>query len=81
MIVWSQYENRSSLSKGYEMERIKVFRLAIVFLVLLLTMGIGSRLLLGPAFVNARNLIKYKVVSTGAANTVYEYEKVLNGTF
>ncbi len=60
------------------MERIKVLRSVIVFLALLLAVGIGSRLWSGPTVVTAGSLVKYKVVSTGSANTVYEYEKVLN---
>ena len=60
------------------MARIRFFKLAIVFVVLLLTVGIGSRVLFSPSSVNADGMVKYKVVSTGSANTVYEYEKLLN---
>ena len=60
------------------MERRKFFRLAAVCLVIFFTIGIGSRLFFTPEFVNAGGLVKYKVVSTGSANTVYEYEKLLN---
>jgi len=40
--------------------------------------GIGGRFLPGPSSVNAARLFRYKVVAIGPANTVYEYEKLLN---
>jgi hypothetical protein len=60
------------------MARIRFSKLAIVFVILLLTIGIGSRVLFSPSSVNAEGMVKYRVVTTGAANTVYEYEKLLN---
>ncbi len=66
------------LRKGYAMTRNGTLKSALGLLVLFLTLAVGSRLWWGPAFVNAGNLVQYKVVSAGSANTVYEYEKLLN---
>ena len=66
------------MQKGYEMTRIKVFKSVIIVLTLAVMIGIGGRFLPGPPSVNAARLFKYKVVSMGSANTVYEYEKLLN---
>lgn len=60
------------------MTRIRVFKSAIIVLAITLLIGIGGRFLPGPSSVNAAKLIKYKVVTMGPANTVYEYEKLLN---
>ena len=60
------------------MTRIKVFKSAIIVLAFAILLGIGGRFLPGPASVDAARLFKYKVVSMGSANTVYEYEKLLN---
>jgi len=60
------------------MTRIKVFKSAIIVLAFALSLGIGGRFLPGPSSVDAARLFKYKVVSMGSANTVYEYEKLLN---
>ncbi len=60
------------------MTRIKVFKSAIIVLAFAMALGIGGRFLPGPSSVDAARLLKYKVVSMGAANTVYEYEKLLN---
>ncbi len=60
------------------MTRIKVFKSVIIVLTLSIMIGIGGRLLPGPPDVNAARFFKYKVVSMGSANTVYEYEKLLN---
>lgn len=60
------------------MTRIKVFKSAIIVLAFAIVLGIGGRFLPEPSSVNAARLFKYKVVSMGSANTVYEYEKLLN---
>ena len=60
------------------MTRIRVFKSAIIVLAIAIVLGIGGRFLPDPSSVNAANLFKYKVVSMGPANTVYEYEKLLN---
>ena len=60
------------------MTRTKVFKSAIIVLAFTIVLGIGGRFLPGPSSVIAAKLLKYKVVSMGAANTVYEYEKLLN---
>ena len=60
------------------MTRIKVFKSAIIVLAFALSLGIGGRFLPGPSSVDAARLFKYKVVAMGSANTVYEYEKLLN---
>ena len=60
------------------MTRIKVFKSAIIVLAFAIALGIGGRFLPGPSSVDAARLLKYKVFSIGAANTVYEYEKLLN---
>ncbi|MCP3952195.1 MAG: hypothetical protein GY697_08275 [Desulfobacterales bacterium] len=57
---------------------VKIFKSVILVLALGLVIIIGGRYLPGPPSVNAARLFKYKVVSTGSANTVYEYEKLLN---
>jgi hypothetical protein len=66
------------IQKGYEMTRIKVFKSVIIVLSLAVMIGIGGHFLPGPPSVNAARISNYKVVSMGAANTVYEYEKLLN---
>ena len=66
------------MQKGYDMTRIKVFKSAIIVLAFAAMLVIGGRFLPGPPPVNAAKLFKYKVVSMGSANTVYEYEKLLN---
>ncbi len=66
------------VQKRYDMIRIKVFKSVIIVLAFAVMIGIGGRFLPGPPAVNAAKLFKYKVVSTGSANTVYEYEKLLN---
>ena len=60
------------------MTRISVFKSAIIVLAIATVFAIGGRFLSGPSSVNAAKLHKYKVVSLGPANTVYEYEKLLN---
>ena len=60
------------------MTRIKVFKSAIIVLAFALLLGIGGRFMPGPSAVIAAKLFKYKVVSLGSANTVYEYERLLN---
>ena len=60
------------------MKQIKRFTLVIIVLVLALVFSLGGRLVNGPASVSAAKLFKYKVVTMGSANTVYEYEKLLN---
>lgn len=60
------------------MARIKVSRTVIIVLAFAFIISIGGRFLPGPASVSAAKLYKYKVVTVGSANTVYEYEKLLN---
>lgn len=60
------------------MTHIKVFKSAIIVLAIAIVLGIGGRFLPAHSSVNAAKLFKYKVVSMGPANTVYEYEKLLN---
>jgi hypothetical protein len=60
------------------MTKTKLFGSVIGILILALALGAGIKLLPGPAPASAARLFKYKVVSTGSANTVYEYEKQLN---
>ena len=60
------------------MTRIRVFKSAIIVLAITIVIGVGGRFLPGPSSVNAAKLFKYKVVAMGPANTVYEYEKLLN---
>ena len=60
------------------MKQVKRFKLAIIVVALSLVFGLGGRLMTGPAAVNAARLFNYKVVTMGSANTVYEYEKLLN---
>jgi hypothetical protein len=60
------------------MVRIKVFKTAVIVLFFSLLITIGARFLPGPPSVSAARLFKYKVVTMGSANTVYEYEKLLN---
>ena len=60
------------------MKQIKHVKLVVIVLALSLIFGLAARLLTGPAPVSAARLYKYKVVTIGPANTVYEYEKLLN---
>ena len=60
------------------MTRISVFKSIIIVLAIAIMLGIGGRFLPGPSSVNAAGPVKYKVVAMGPANTVYEYEKLLN---
>jgi len=56
----------------------RLFKLAILTSALALVMAFGGHLLPETPSVDAAKLLKYKVVSIGSANTVYEYEKLLN---
>jgi hypothetical protein len=64
--------------KVKKMVRVKVFKTVVVVLFFSLLIAIGARFLPGPPAVSAARLFKYKVVTMGSANTVYEYEKLLN---
>ena len=64
--------------KRYAMTRMKSLKAVIVVSVLAVAIGLGGRMLMDPPTVDAARLFKYKVVSVGSANTVYEYEKLLN---
>ena len=57
----------------------KYLKLVIAFLVLLLTIDIGSRLFFTPSVVNAKSKTQYKVVLTEPVNSKDDYEKFLNG--
>jgi len=60
------------------MTQIKLFKSAIIVIALTFSIVIIGRLLPGPKQASAAKIYKYKVVSVGTANTVYEYEKQLN---
>jgi len=55
-----------------------LFKTVIFVFAITFTIVIIGRLLPGPVPASAAKLYKYKVVSIGTANTVYEYEKQLN---
>ncbi len=70
--------HRQLLSKGNVMRQIKLFKSVIIVLAITFTIVLTGRLLPGPVPASAAKIYKYKVVSIGTANTVYEYEKQLN---
>jgi len=60
------------------MKKIKLFKSVIIVIALTFSIVMLGRLLPGPMPASAAKIYKYKVVSIGTANTVYEYEKQLN---
>lgn len=60
------------------MTPINLLKSAIIAIAIIFTSVIIGRFLPGPVPASAAKLYKYKVVSVGTANTVYEYEKQLN---
>ena len=60
------------------MTQIKLLKSAIIMIAIIFAIVIIGRLLPGPVPASAAKIYKYKVVSVGTANTVYEYEKQLN---
>ena len=60
------------------MTRMKSLKSVLIVSVLVMAIGLAGRMLVEPPTVDAARLFKYKVVSMGSANTVYEYEKLLN---
>jgi len=60
------------------MTQIKLLKSAIIVIAIIFSSVLVGRLLPGPDPANAARIYKYKVVSVGTANTVYEYEKQLN---
>ena len=70
--------HRQLLSKGNAMTQIKLLKSAIILIVIIFSIVMIGRQLPGPEPASATKIYKYKVVSVGTANTVYEYEKQLN---
>jgi len=60
------------------MTQIKLLKSAIIAIAIIFAIVISGRLSSGPMPASAAKIYKYKVVSIGTANTVYEYEKQLN---
>jgi len=60
------------------MSQAKLLKSAIILIAFTFSVVIIGRLSSGPMLASAAKIYKYKVVSIGTANTVYEYEKQLN---
>jgi hypothetical protein len=63
---------------GFEMEKSAFTKGALVILIFLLTVDIGSRLFLASSDVGATEKAQYKVVSTKTIKTGAAYEELLN---
>jgi hypothetical protein len=60
------------------MKESKFARITLVLFIILLSLGIGSRLFFGPSGVSAKQRVQYKVISLMGLNAVTDYEKLLN---
>ena len=65
-------------NRGDDMKTFKSFKLVIALWAFALIVGLGGHLLIESPPADAARLFRYKVVAMEAANTVYEYEKLLN---
>ncbi|MBL7217964.1 MAG: hypothetical protein ISS62_09765 [Desulfobacteraceae bacterium] len=60
------------------MKKNRFSKVALIILMILLTVDIGSRLLSNQSIAIAGSKIQYKVVSAKPINTPEQYEKLLN---